>query len=298
VPGPGRPASRCGRGSGAGNTESEVAAVRRLLVALLSVVLLIVAPSATASAQTATTKLPNSIAAIGDSVTQAADVCCWYGDHPANSWSTGNASWDGVSSHYERIRRANPTITGRSYNDAVSGAKMSDAAGQAASAVGQGADYVTILMGANDLCTPTVESMTPIDTFRTLVQQALAALHAGLPRRSHVFVSSIPDVYQLWNIYHTDSTAQFVWDVANICQSLLSPDRTEAQRGQVRERNIAFNAVLQEECARYSRCKFDDNAVFEYQFTRSDVTTLDYFHPNLTGQSRLAALTWSRSWWS
>jgi lysophospholipase L1-like esterase len=272
--------------------------VRRLLVALLSAVSLMLALSATASAQPGTAKLPNSIAAIGDSMTQAADVCCWYGDHPANSWSTGNAGWDGISSHYERIRQANPTISGRNYNDAVSGARMSDATGQAARAVGQAADYVTVLMGANDLCTPTVESMTPVATFRSQFQQALASLDVGLPRRAHVFVSSIPDVYQLWNIYHTNSTAQFVWDVANICQSLLSPDRTDAQRNQVRERNIAFNAVLQQECAKYSRCKFDDNAVFGYQFSRSDVTTLDYFHPSLTGQSRLAALTWSWSWWS
>ena len=62
-------------------------------------------------------RLPSSIAAIGDSLTQAADVCCWYGDHPANSWSTGNAGWDGISSHYERLRQLNPSITGRSYND-------------------------------------------------------------------------------------------------------------------------------------------------------------------------------------
>ena len=271
--------------------------MRRLLVALLSAVSLMLTLSATASAQPGPVKLPNSIAAIGDSMTQAADVCCWYGDHPTNSWSTGNAGWDGVSSHYERIRQTNPTITGRNYNDAVSGARMSDATGQAASAVGQAADYVTILMGANDLCTPTVELMTPVATFRSQFQQALAALDSGLPRRSHVFVSSLPDVYQLWNIYHTSATAQFVWDVANICQSLLSPDRTDAQRNQVRERNIAFNMVLQQECAKYSRCKFDDHAVFGYQFSRSDVTTLDYFHPSLTGQSRLAALTWSRSWW-
>ena len=37
------------------------------------------------------------------------------------------------------------------------------------------------------------------------------------------------------------------------------------------------------------------NAVFGYQFTPGDVTTLDYFHPSLTGQARLAALTWSRA---
>ena len=70
--------------------------MRRLLVALLSAVSLMLTLSATASAQPGPVKLPNSIAAIGDSMTQAADVCCWYGDHPTNSWSTGNAGWDGV----------------------------------------------------------------------------------------------------------------------------------------------------------------------------------------------------------
>jgi hypothetical protein len=111
-------------------------------------------------------------------------------------------------------------------------------------------------------------------------------------------VSSIPDVYQLWYLYHTDSTASSVWDVANICQSLLAPNRTEAERQEVRSRNIAFNSVLAQECTQYVRCRFDGNAVFDYQFARSDVSKLDYFHPNLTGQAHLASITWSKSWWN
>jgi hypothetical protein len=57
-----------------------------------------------------------------------------------------------VGSHYERILAVKPVIYGHSYNDPVSGAKMSGAPGQAAKAVGQQAEYVTTLMGANDLC--------------------------------------------------------------------------------------------------------------------------------------------------
>src|SRR5215216_7958001 len=75
--------------------------------------------------------LPSSIAGIGDSITRAADVCCWYGDHPAQSWSTGGGAFDGISSHYERILALKPSIYGHNYNDAKSGAKMRDAAGQA-----------------------------------------------------------------------------------------------------------------------------------------------------------------------
>jgi hypothetical protein len=38
--------------------------------------------------------------------------------------------------------------------------------------------------------------------------------------------------------------------------------------------------------------------VFNFQFARQDVSKLDYFHPNLTGQAALAEVTWQRSWWS
>ena len=85
--------------------------------------------------------------------------------------------------------------------------------------------------------------------------------------------------------------------MADICQSLLSTARTDADRQLVRQRNIAFNQVLADECATYSRCRFDGNAVFETESTRSDVSTLDYFHPSLTGQARLASITWGATWW-
>jgi lysophospholipase L1-like esterase len=241
---------------------------------------------------------PSSMAAIGDSITRAADVCCWYGDHPANSWSTGYAGWDGIASHYERLRALNPAIAGHNNNDAKSGARMSDAPGQAELAVSQQVGYVTILMGANDVCTSSPATMTAVDTFRDQFRQTLEILVAGLPGHTPIFVSSIPDVFHLWQIYHTDWLARFVWDVANICQSLLAPNRTDAERQAVRDRNIAFNAVLQGECAAQPSCRFDDNATFAFQFSRSDVSQLDYFHPSLSGQAALAQVTWTHSWWS
>jgi lysophospholipase L1-like esterase len=238
------------------------------------------------------------MAAIGDSITQAVDVCCWYGNHPANSWSTGSASWDGVRSHYERIRAVNSSIAGNAHNDAVSGAKMSDAPGQAARAVAQGAKYVTILMGANDLCTSSPATMTSVEVFRAQFSQTLATLKSGLPPRSHIFVSSIPNVYHLWEVYRTDSIARWVWSTAHICQSMLSSSNTDADRQAVRNREAAFNAVLAEECGRYANCRFDGYAVFNYPFARSQVSKLDYFHPSLSGQAALAEVSWRASWWN
>ena len=268
--------------------------MRRGAAVVLFGVIPLLAPHGNAAAEPAPPP-PKSMAAIGDSITQAADVCCWYGDHPANSWSSGVAAWDGVLSHYERLRSIEPRLT--VYNNAVSGARMSDAPAQAQQAVAQAVHYVTILMGANDLCTSSPETMTSTETFRAQFRQTLETLTAGLPGRSRILVVSIPDVYQLWRVYHTDPVALFVWDVADICQSLLAANRSEEQRQLVRARNIEFNTVLEQECAAVVRCRFDDNAVFNFQFSIGHVSKLDYFHPSLSGQAALAEITWAATWW-
>jgi lysophospholipase L1-like esterase len=142
---------------------------------------------------------PNSMAALGDSITRAYDVCCSYGDHPGQSWSTGGVWYDGISSHYERIKGRNSAITGHAYNDAVTGAKMAGAQAQASAAAAQHADYVTVLLGANDLCTSSPSTMTSTDTFEAQFRQAMAVLKQELPQ-ARIFVSSIPDIYQLWKV--------------------------------------------------------------------------------------------------
>jgi lysophospholipase L1-like esterase len=264
---------------------------RAFLLSLIVAALLV--PSASAAPP-----LPSSIASVGDSITRATDVCCWYGDHPAQSWSTGGGAFDGIRSHYERIRALQPAINGHNYNDARTGAKMRDASAQAQVAVTQGARYVTVLMGANDVCTDSISTMTSVADFRTQFSSAMATLAAGLPTGSHVFVSSIPNVYQLWSLLHDNPAAQFVWSIAGICQSMLSPANTEQDRQAVLAREQQFNQVLADVCGQYALCMFDQLAVFNYAFTANQVSTLDYFHPSLSGQATLASITWARSWWS
>src|SRR4051812_24205765 len=89
--------------------------VARVVTLLALVLASSLAASQVAQAQRNTPQPPKRMAAIGDSITQAADACCWYGDHPDNSWGTGGAGWDGVSSHYERLRAVSPGLV--AYND-------------------------------------------------------------------------------------------------------------------------------------------------------------------------------------
>ena len=264
---------------------------RIMVLALVVILAGVVAQPAWAAAP-----LPASMAAIGDSITRAYDVCCSYGDHPGQSWSTGATSYDGITSHYERIKQLNPAITGHAANDAVTGAKMAQAPGQATQAASQHARYVTILLGANDLCTSSAATMTSTDTFRSQFSQAMATLMAQ-DRKPYVFVSSIPNLYQLWQVLRGNSLARTVWAVANICPSMLGATRTEAERQQVVAREQAFNQILADGCRQYATCRWDNWAVYNYQFSASQVSTLDYFHPSLSGQASLARVTWAASWW-
>lgn len=276
--------------------EREEAAMRRGLCVAILALAVILAGLVTRPAWASTPQLPNSMAALGDSITRAYDVCCFYGDHPGQSWSTGYTSYDGINSHYERIKWVNSAIAGREYNDAVTGAKMSAAATQAATAVSQGAQYVTILMGANDLCTSSPDTMTSTTSFQAQFQSAMATLTIGLPK-AHIFVSSIPNIYQLWSVLHTNWAARTAWSTFHICQSMLGATRTEAQRQQVVAREQAFNKILADTCGAYAHCRWDGGALYNYKFSASQVSALDYFHPSPSGQAKLANITWTASWW-
>jgi lysophospholipase L1-like esterase len=241
---------------------------------------------------------PSSIAALGDSITRAYDVCCSYADHPAQSWSTGDDGSDGITSHYERLRALNPGISGHAANLAVTGAKMAAGLTQAAG-LGTGVQYVTILLGANDICTSSSSTMTSTDTFRTQFQTTLDQVRKTAPS-AHVFVSSIPNIYQLWSTLHGNVLAQSVWAVAKICQSMLALTNTNAKRAAVAAHETELNNVLRDTCtsAAYSAfCRWDDFATYNVKFSASQVSTLDYFHPNKSGQALLAATTWKASYW-
>lgn len=264
---------------------------RGVLVAAVAVAGIVV----TASPAVAVTP-PSSMASMGDSITRGFDACGWYIDCPADSYSTGTSST--VRSQYLRLEALNPAITGHNYNDAKTGAVSGDMYGQAGTAVSQAVQYVTMLIGANDACKSSTSAMTPVTTFRANIDAALNRLKSGLPN-AHVEVISIPDIYRLWYVGHTNLAAISVWSIAGICQSMLanplSTSSTDtARRLYVRQRVIDYNTQLAQACAAYgANCKFDNDAVFNYPFVLSQISTWDYFHPNPAGQAVLASLSFT-----
>jgi lysophospholipase L1-like esterase len=264
--------------------------VARQLALFVAFVVALVTPAAGAAQS-----YPQVMASTGDSITRAYNTGFWpYTDNPAGSWSTGTDAR--VQSHRLRLQQLSPTGKVTAYNDARSGAKMADLNRQMQAAVSQKADYVTVLMGANDVCTSSESTMTSVANFTAQFTAAMDTITTGRPSVT-VYVVSIPDIYRLWQVYKDSLLARTVWTAAQICQSMLAnpgstSDADVQRRLRVQKRNAAFNGALESVCAAYRQCHFDGNVVFNTEFARSDVSSRDYFHPSLSGQARLAETTW------
>lgn len=232
---------------------------------------------------------PNSIGAIGDSITVAFNggefpPCIPYIDCPRYSFSTG---WANPVSHYSRLLELNPNIEGNAYNFARDGSKADDMLGQAQRAVDTGVEYVTLEIGGNDACTRTEGGMTSVETYRDHIQQTLELLTGNGIR---VFVLSVPRVNLLHELFWQNPTARFIWSIGSVCQSLLQRPTSFAQadverRERVEQRVLEYNVQLEEACGSVGKyCKFDDNLIHDFPVPPEFVSPWDYFHPSYEGQ--------------
>jgi lysophospholipase L1-like esterase len=233
--------------------------------------------------------LPASMIALGDSLTAAFGSCLAPTACPRNSWSTGDGTQ--VRSHYRRILADNPAIEDRARNLAEPGATADDLARQAAVAARKPADYVTILIGGNDACRG---DMTSSATFRAELDKTLATLKRAMPKARVLFVS-IPNIYRVWEIGHTNRFAIAAWR-AGVCPNLLANPTSDApadvaRREAFRDRLSAYNGQIRRACAAYGpKCRYDNIAPFDFAFTM--LSAIDFFHPNASGQEALAQETY------
>ena len=233
------------------------------------------------------------MAALGDSVTVAFDACLFPGRCPRDSWATGDGTQ--VNSHYKRIVAANPAMRGHAHNLAVPGAAVADLAGQAAGAVRLGVAYVTVLVGANDVCRGRFTDMTDPATFRADLDRAFGVLKLGLPQ-ARVLVVSVPDLYRLWQFGHASGAAVRAWSHGTCPALLANPtstaDADNARRLAVRDRVVAYDSELAGACTAYGpRCRYDGGAVHAVAFG-TNLLAPDFFHPNSSGQNELARVTY------
>jgi lysophospholipase L1-like esterase len=257
----------------------------------------LVAGLATASfmmvgASGASAAFPSKVTSLGDSITRAFQTCFFpFTDCPQNSWATGTSST--VKSVFFRIREHNSSATAT--NRAISGAKVASLNNEAKQAVSDKADFVTILIGANDACAnpPTGQA-----SFASAFQQSINTLKSGLPN-ARIYVASIPNLFHLWELFHNNRTATFSWEFTKECPGIMTEPTSEgtaakARRAATLAAEEGYDATLKNICAAPANCQYDNGAVFAAKFVESEVSRNDFFHPSISGQTSLAAGAWAQ----
>lgn len=268
------------------------------------------------------------VASLGDSITSASLANTslekikefegreWLWENKKTySWASGLK----LPSHFYFLqsfisRRRNP---GRLYMLNVSnpGSTTYDIPGQVdqvvrAMATGEYAQlkYVTLLIGANDVCSPESASGTPLEKMRVNLETAFAKL-ASIPTRERipVMVSSIPKVPDLGKPEIRNHRVVLGVTCGGIHDKVLSYCRKQVLWKSLDEyrqnlkiidsrndllRALAFNAARQ-----YPSLSIHySNTVFEYELT-PDLLAIDCFHPNRKGQEKLSRLLWADQPW-
>jgi lysophospholipase L1-like esterase len=213
-------------------------------------------------------------------------------DCPEASWATG-ASPEVDSLAVRLLGRTGAAR--RSWNYAVTGARMADLPGQMAQAVRRKPQLVTVMVGANDACRSTPSAMTPVSAFRADFEDSLRSLRKALPK-AQVFVASVPNLKRLWSQGRTSPMGKQVWKLG-ICPSMLGDadaldSAATLRRDTVQKRVEDYNEVLGEVCAEDKRCRYDGGAVYDYRFGTAQLSRWDYFHPSVNGQARLAEIAY------
>jgi lysophospholipase L1-like esterase len=258
--------------------------------------------------------LPALLAAIGDSYSQAWSISPSYRfDHPQFSWVIGTDKNDGVLSLLERFRAlgGNPIVV----DAATSGRKMDDAPRQANLVVAAARKlapgktaYVTFELGTNDLCA-SPDFMTEPAAFRTQLQTAIATLKAGLPAGSHILMLPVPDFPHFRDITQASPAAKALLALPrnlNRCVPYLGKYSASAEI-KANSYLAQYDAALKEACDGIDaheastgrlRCTYNAALLADSDFTIKDLSTVDYFHPSLSGQAKMAADGWRADVWA
>jgi lysophospholipase L1-like esterase len=254
------------------------------------------------------------LGAIGDSYSHAYSVSpSNLDEHIGFSWVVGSAPNDGVFSLYERFKAigGSPVIV----DAAKSGKEMMDAPRQANLVVaaakklkaGQTA-YVTFELGTNDLCADPNPKTDPVSFERSLAT-AIATLRAGLPAGSRILVLSVPDFPHFHDITQANPAARAnlaLPENSNRCPPYLG-DNGPFSMAQANDYLGRYNAALKGVCRDIAAsdspsgklyCTYNATLLADTDFLIADLSSVDYFHPSLSGQAKMAADAWAADVWS
>jgi len=234
------------------------------------------------------------------------------------NWSSGLNNGTFVISHARRLIELHGGVESRLkvYNAAVSGAEVQDLIDDqwprlrqwSQSTLKQSApDYVTVFIGANDVCAGEVPAMTSLSDYNERLSVLIDDIVSS-SSRTKVLISTLPNIEKLREVAKNASAniatlnkCEDVWRAFNLCPTLTLLQDVDDRR-EVATRVKGYNHII-ENIAYTVNAREDQgdrvrvvSGLYNLEFAPDDLS-IDCFHPNPVGQNRLSVETWKRSWW-
>ncbi len=237
------------------------------------------------------------MAAIGDSITTGFNAKNPL-DNKSLSWSTGYTTTERVQSHY---KRAQNVFDGEVYqlNMAKAGARSDAIEAQmenvAKSLKGRELDYLTVMIGANDVCSWPADHGENLHQFDTRVRNTLDRALALNPDIKITLVP-VPDMLRLYELGKATAACSARWKIFNICAPLLQNHDAD-ERAAFGQRVIDLNDSLAQIASEYSQSVHYAADVATFSFEKEDISGYDCFHPSWRGQDKIAEKSWLGGWY-
>lgn len=232
-------------------------------------------------------------------------------DYPVYNWSTGTDS--NIQSHWRRIAELSD-VNIKQHNVAVSGAtsenlqmeleKLNEWSKK--NLKQEYPDYVTLLIGGNDVCIypgGKTEPTTPrrfIENMDKIVKNILTK-----SPRTKMMLVTLPNFITMTNMLRNQrlfsgrKTCEWIWKQAGICVNFtLEKDKEKVAAYQ--QTLIQYNLGLEAIAKKYKKRLGDRIRVsnrVEHHVWGKDDFSIDCFHMSQEGMKEFSDLVWRDTWW-
>lgn len=230
----------------------------------------------------------------------------------SKAWATGSSDEDLVESHFERLLEYSPDL--KAFNFAVASSKAEDLSPQVDQLLEVQEsedlrfDYISVLIGANDLSGETYKEMTPVMEYASHIEKALQRI-IDVNQEMKILLVGVPPILKVFEETR-DSVAYRLLGRSISCNQIrrsvygnnlvFDTDHAETYK-KVRAIYEQYQNALVgiEDRILESSPSVEIRAVVHYDTVqKSDkIISVDCFHPSEFGQAELAEVTWINGFW-
>jgi lysophospholipase L1-like esterase len=160
------------------------------------------------------------------------------------------------------------------------------------------ADYVTLVIGGNDVWEWSRDYAGYEKAYLSSMKRYLDSMVVA-NQNVRILLGAIPDLTQVWSLSKDEASCQKVWRaIPRFCSPVFGASATDSSRIAFKAHVTQTNARLAELARTYPKNVKFAASVGTAKLARSDMSPFDCFHPSVSGQNTLSQYTWNEGWFA